>query len=166
TNATCLVSLGMVQMAAHGVDEARPTFRRALEINPGDSYVLADAGVHAIYDGRLDEARTFLDRARRLNPIPPYWFADYEALLDFSEGRFADAARGFGRGGCGKFRMIYILACLSLAGGGPELASALALVRKLEWNLEEVVNAEPFRDPEMRERLREGLRRAFAHQES
>jgi tetratricopeptide (TPR) repeat protein len=162
TNADCLASLGLAQVWASGVDAAAPAIRRALEINPGDPYVLADASVHAIYDGRIADARTLLATANRLNPIPPRWFVEYRALLDFSEGRYAESARGFSGFDTGQYQMAYHVAGLALAGDLKALAVAMADIRHRGWDLTAVPDVEPYRDPAMRERLREGLRRALA----
>ena len=162
SNAPCLACLGWAQLMAHGVEAARPAMQRALEINPGDSYVLADMGLLATYDGRLADARKLLEAALRLNPIPPYWFAGYWGIIDFAEGRFAEAARLFGQAGVGKIWMTYVLASLGHIGDGQALAEPLAQVSSRGWDLMEVVDAVPYRDPAMRERLREGLQLALS----
>lgn len=165
SNADCMACLAMAQLAAYGLEAAKPTMQRALEINPGDTYVLADMSLIAIFDGRLEDARKLLDAALRLNPIPPHWFAEYQAHIDFAEGRFAEAARRFGQCDVGKILMTHVLASLGHVGDRQALAEALAQVRSRGWDLLDVVDRAPYRDAAMRERLVEGLRMAFAAEE-
>ncbi|MFO1121547.1 MAG: winged helix-turn-helix domain-containing protein [Hyphomicrobiales bacterium] len=160
TNADCFGCLGLAQTWASGVDAAAPAFRRAMEINPGDSYVLADASVHAIYGGRLGDAHALIDEAYRLNPIPPRWFSEYRGLLDFAEGRYSDAANAFHEFISGKYQMTYYVACLGYLGDRLALASAASHVEERGMDLTAVASAEPYREPRLRERLIDGLSRA------
>jgi len=162
SNADCLACLGWAQLTAYGLEAAKPTFQRAFEINPGDTYVLADMSLFAVFDGRLADARSFLEAAVRLNPIPPYWFALHQGHLEFAEGRYAEAARLFRQGGVGKIWLTFLLASLGHIGDRQAVAEALDQVRGRGWDVMEVADQAPFRDPAMQVRLREGLRRALS----
>jgi tetratricopeptide (TPR) repeat protein len=161
SNADCFACLGLAQTWSSGWEVAAPAFQRAMEINPGDSYVLADASVHATYGGRLKEAHALIDEASRLNPIPPRWFSEYRGLLAFAEGRFSEAANAFSEFVSGKYQMTYYVSCLGHMGDRSKLESVYALVRDCEWDLETIASSEPYRDPALRERLIEGLGRAL-----
>jgi TolB-like protein len=149
------------QLWAEGVEAARPAIRRAVTLNSGDSYVLADAALHAVYDGRPDEARAFLDAADRLNPIPPRWFAEYRGLLNFAEGHHAAAAPGFaGLEHC-MFDTAYLVASLALTGDRAALGKVMQTVKARGWDLRPIAADEPYRDAAVRQRLAEGLALAY-----
>lgn len=162
SNAGCHSNVGLVRLWAEGVDAARPAFQRAIEINPGDSYVLADASVGAVYDGDLITARGLLEKACRLNPIAPPWFAEYRGLLEFAEGRYEGSIRAFGDLRNRRYNMAYVVASYGHIGDGALLPVLLSRVRESGWNLSDFAATEPFRQAYLREQLLEGIAKAYA----
>ena len=160
TNADCHSNLGLARLWAEGVDAATPAFRRALEMNAGDSYVLADASVHAVYDGLLDKSRELLTRAFQLNPVAPQWFSEYRGLLSFVEGRYAEAIHDFTGVVERMYNLTYQISCLGHLGEAGALRTILPRVRSKGWNLQSVVDGEPFRESALRDRLSEGITKA------
>jgi len=59
----------------------RASVRRALQLNPGHSDMLAMFGICFVWRAQWDEAIPLLDRALALNPLHPGWYHIPKALL-------------------------------------------------------------------------------------
>jgi tetratricopeptide (TPR) repeat protein len=73
----------------------REAAERAIGLNPNDTDLLADYGLHLIMSNDWERGRLFLKVAISLNPEPPdwywlpfvtwhYWHEEYEAALDYA----------------------------------------------------------------------------------
>jgi len=163
-SALCHTAVGLCQLWAQGVDAAAPSFEKALALNPGDPDVLCVVGQLRAYAGDLAASRDFLAQAFRLNPLPPLWFGEYRAIVDFIEGRYAEALPPFLAIPDSAFDAMYALAC---AGHLDDRAQVTACQSRFEaiirrCDLLAAAKAEPFRDPEPRQRLVAGLEKALA----
>ena len=163
-SALCHTAVGLCQLWAAGVDTAAPSFERALALNPGDPDVLCVVGQLRAYGGDLAASRDFLAQAFRLNPLPPPWFGEYRAIVHFIEGRYAEALPAFLALPDAAFDVMYALACVGQLGDGAQIAACKsrfeAIIRTRD--LLAAAKAEPFRDPEPRQRLVAGVEKALA----
>jgi TolB-like protein len=76
------------------LESALEVSKRALALNPADPGVLANRALALVYDGKGPEARMLLDLGRKLEPLPPFWFNEFNGVLAFAEGRYAEALEG------------------------------------------------------------------------
>ena len=140
---------------------------RGAALNPGDPAVLATYALALSYDGNLDEARANFDQARRLEPVPPFWFGEFEAVAAFAEGRYADCLDGVEPVTDAAWDIMYSLACYGHLGLQEKARGVLARMARMgaDFDFDTGAAHEPFRDPEVSSRLREGLARALAWRE-
>jgi TolB-like protein len=137
---------------------------RAMALNPGDPNVLANRSLALTYDGRVTDAQALLDLARRLEPLPPPWFAEFEGVLAFAEGRYAESLKGIEPLAENAWDAMYALASCGHLGLVERAKAILARFRQRgpdpDWLLG--VSHEPFEDKGVRERLISGLNTALA----
>ena len=140
---------------------------RGAALNPGDPAVLATYALALTYDGNLDEARANFDQARRLEPVPPFWFGEFEAVAAIAEGRYADCLDGVEPVTDAAWDIMYSLACYGHLGLQEKARGVLARMARMgaDFDFDTGAAHEPFRDPEVSSRLREGLARALAWRE-
>ena len=162
-NAHCHAMLGFAQLCAANLDAAVAGSELAMNLNPGDSNVLANRSYVAVYEGKTAESRQWLDRARQLNPLPPLWYGEFSSLIDFTEGHYEQAIGGFDAIPEAAWDVMYALACYGHLGLRDRAKTALEAFRQLGVEADFLFGAsrEPFRDPANRERLAEGLRKAL-----
>ena len=163
-SATCHQALGACRLWAEGTDAAAPSYARALDLNPGDPAVLVEVGVFHVFRGDITTGRSYIDQAFKLNPVPPPWYHEFRGLADFAEGRYAEALRGFEPITEPAIDIMYRLACLGHLG---ETDKARALRTRLaaaghHWDFMAGAAQEPYCNPEVRERLIDGLKRALS----
>ena len=89
------IELGLLQ-ESHDWDwpAAEASFRRALELAPGDAHALRAAGGLARVLGRIDEALELLGKALALDPLSPRTHRQ-TAMIYLAAARFDDAAAAF-----------------------------------------------------------------------
>lgn len=80
-----------VQSARGNEDLALEAGRKALDLNPNDSDVLADYGCRLIYRGRYSEGLTYAERAARWNELAPPWHLFCLFIAKSNEGHEAEA---------------------------------------------------------------------------
>ena len=164
-SAMCHTAVGLCQIWSQGVDAAAASFEKAFALNPGDPEVLWGMAQLQVYVGDLAASRDFLRQALRLNPLPALWYAECRAIGDFIEGRYAEALPAFLTIPDAAFDAMYALACLGHLEDRAQAAACKsrfeALVRTCD--LLAAAKAEPFRDPEPRQRLVAGLEKALAY---
>ena len=59
------------------------------------------------------------------------------------------------------YNITYQVSCLGHLGDAGALQSILVRVRSKRWNLQSVVDGEPFRESALRDRLSEGITKAY-----
>jgi adenylate cyclase len=160
TSAGCLSVYGFAELWLDGIDAAAPYYRKALALNRGDPGVLIELGLLNVYSGNLSVAHEFFDQAFRLNPLPPLWYAEFRAVGEFVEGRYAEALPAFAAVH-GAWDAMYQMACLGHLQDRDRIQSLRsrhsAALRR--WDMLAGASAEPFREP--RERLLAGIEKAL-----
>jgi len=72
-------------------------FKRAIDLDPNDSWSYAFASLALTLASRPDEAMRYINAAIRLDPHPPALFLSYLGYAQFNQGQFAAAAASFER---------------------------------------------------------------------
>ena len=143
-------------------DESLAAYERAIQHNPNDADILAEMGHSASVYGDTDRAVELIQRAMRLNPFYPDWYLWHlgEAYFDMSD--YDEAIRTLNKMS-DKTEAYRMLAASNALLGRMEEARRHAeqiLVTHPEFTLKHWADVPPDRNPEPRERLIEGLKRA------
>ena len=156
--------LAMSRLLVSGLDAAKPTMMKALALNPGAPSALAEMALISAYEGELQESRRWIDQAYRLNPLPPLWYGEMGGIVSFIEGRYDAVLPAFEAIPEGAWDMMYVLSCCGHLGLQDKARACLARLRQEGRNPDflQAARAEPYRDPEPRERLIAGLAKALA----
>ena len=146
------------------LDSALEVSKRSVALNPGDPGVLVNRALALSYDGKGPEAQALFDLARKLEPLPPMWFNELAAVLEFAEGRYMESLEGTEPFAEFAWDTMYALASCGHLGLAERAKEILSRFRQLgpdpDWLLG--LSHEPFRDKEVRERLAAGLNMALA----
>ena len=159
---------GMVAMVARDSETAIINFGRAVALSPNFAYAHAMLGAATAYSGDGDKALHHVDTAIRLSPRDTFIdkFYVYQSLAHFQAARYADAAAAAHQAIQIKpeHANSHMLAAASYALAGEEELAARALdaftTLVPETTAANVERAIAFRDPAVRARVAEGLRRA------
>jgi len=164
TDAKGFLTCGFGQFWTHGLEAAKGSLDQAIALNPSESDALANRGLASAYECDTSEARSWLVRATALNPIPPLCCAEFKGIVDFVDGRYAEALPGLEAIPDGAWEMMYALACYGHLGLADKARVVLARFAAEGRNPDFVAAAgrEPYRNPEVRNRLIEGLKKALA----
>jgi TolB-like protein len=160
-NAGCHGARGFGQLYLGDIAGATESYHKALSFNPGDSHILVEFGRLHVYLGQLPVSRDYFERAFRLNPLPPLWFAEIVAVAHFVEGSYKKALPAFMAIPDGAWDCMYALACLGHLGDLEQARSLIERYSARRWDFFKGAAAEPFVDPEPRQRLIAGLKKAL-----
>ena len=83
--------LGFVYLWSKETAKANKMYKKALELNPNDSDVMAEYADALQYEGRFEECEKLLKEAMRLNPFYPDWYPWYLADAYYAMERYEDA---------------------------------------------------------------------------
>lgn len=162
-NALHFVGYSIYVGIVEGIGPSRAAIDHALSLNPGDIYANVQRALVAVYEGQNDLAKEWLRRSQKLSPNPLPWVAEYVSLIAFQEERYRDAIPGLAAKSACAWQMMYLISCHGHLG---ECDKARAIVERFasEGRVFDFLTAaarEPYRSPEPRERLIEGLRKAL-----
>lgn len=164
--ATARVMLGNALVMARRYDEGLAQAERALELEPTSADVLYNYATILLYIGRGEEAIPFFNSAIRLNPKPPNLYLRHLASAYRDTGRYEEAIslvkKAIEREPRDIISHIILTATYSMAGREEEARAAAAEILKInpKFSLERFVKVHPYKDPVMRERYYNSLRRA------
>ena len=138
--------------------------RRAIELNPNDSWILADLGIFLAYSGEWEKGEEWITRARALNPKLHPGYGNAFHLHAIARGDYEEAKNVMaGMGGAdGPMNMASLAAAYALNG---EQKEAEALLAELRERFPDRLNDPlvPFRargmPADFTEKQRRGLRR-------
>ena len=143
-------------------DESLAAYERAIQYNPNDADILAEMGHSASVYGEPERAVELIERAMRLNPFYPDWYLWHlgEAYFDMSDYEEAIRTLTQMRDKTEAYRML--TASTALLGRMDEAKrhAEQILLTHPEFTLKHWENVPPDRNPEPRERLIEGLKKA------
>jgi tetratricopeptide (TPR) repeat protein len=125
-------ALFVARFAAGDLKGFREAADRAVTLNPNNTDILADYGLHLVMSNDWERGRLFLKVALSLNPEPPDWYwmpfvswyfwnGDYEAALDY-----ALKIQGTG------FYWTYCLQAMAYVGVGAMDEARASIARLLE----------------------------------
>ncbi|MEM7069060.1 MAG: tetratricopeptide repeat protein [Pseudomonadota bacterium] len=143
-------------------DDSLAAYERAIQYNPNDADILAEMGHSASVFGDTDRAVELINRAMQLNPFYPDWYLWHlgEAFFDMCD--YEEAIRTLNKmhDKTDAYRML--TASNALLGRMDEAKrnAEQVLITHPEFTIGHWANVPPDRNPEPRERLIEGLRKA------
>ena len=163
-NSTCHAIHAWTLLCTNDREGAVRTGRRGVVLNPCNPAALVNCALALAYDGSYAEARGLFSQARRLEPLPPPWFGEFEGVAAFAEGDYATCLAGVEPIPEPAWDVMYALACYGHLGQRDKAAAAVARLPDQGRNIDFMLGVahEPFRDPEVRERLTAGLRIALS----
>lgn len=153
------------QILGEGREAFENYARKAIELNPNDSFVLADLGTWMAYAGEWETGKEWVTRAKALNPKHQSWWDFIWQLHAYRQGDYEasiEHARTVNLPG--NYMVQAALAAAYAMNGQQERAEA-TLARVLELKPDYADDPQqPFRargmEPELIDGLMEGLRRA------
>lgn len=161
TNAMCHCVRGFCQIYLGDLAAAVESYRKAASLNPGDPHIHVEGALLHIYQAQLPIGRDYFAQAFKLNPLPPLWYAEFAAVAHFVEGSYEKALPAFLAIPDGAWDCMYALACLGHLGDLQQARSLIKRYSPRQWDYFRGAAAEPFIDPEPRERLIAGLRKVL-----
>jgi adenylate cyclase len=91
-DSVCQSSLGLVYLNSRAHDLAEHHYRKALELNPNRSALLASMGFLCSYLGKPEEGIVYLKEARQLDPFfEPSWYWPTLAIAQFIAHEYDEA---------------------------------------------------------------------------
>jgi len=160
-NAGCHCARAYCKLYVSDISAAAESYRKAFSLNPGDPHVLVEMGLLHAYLGHLPVSKDYFTQASRLDPLPPLWYAEFAGVAHFVECSYDKALPAFLAIPDGAWDCMYALGCL---GQMDDLAQARALIKRYshrQWDFLKGAVAEPFVDPEPRQRLIAGLKKVL-----
>ncbi len=164
--ATARSALGYSLVMARRYDEGLAQAERALELEPTSADVIYHYATILLFIGRGEEAIPFFKSAIRLNPKPPNKYIRHLASAYRDTGRYEEAIalvkKAIERDPRDIISHIILTATYSMAGREEDARAAAAEILKINphFSLERFVKVHPYKDPVMRERYYNSLRRA------
>jgi TolB-like protein/Tfp pilus assembly protein PilF len=164
--ATARVTLGYTLVMARHYDEGLAQAERAFELEPTSADVIYNYATILLFIGRGEEAIPFFNSAIRLNPKPPNKYIRHLASAYRDTGRYEEAIalvkKAIDREPRDIISHIILTATYGMAGRDEEACTAAAEVIKInpKFSLERFVKVHPYKDPAMRERYINSLRKA------
>lgn len=167
-NARVLAVAAWSLASLSGVLERAVTFcERALYLQPNSSYVLTNCGWVLIYTDECERALACLEKARRLNPLDPRGYITLNAIgaVHFMGSRFKETEqftrRALEMNPNHPISLRYLTAALAQMGRLAEAAEVGRVLQSTRWEaMRTHLTRTCYRNPEKRELLFDGLRRA------
>lgn len=143
-------------------DESLAAYERAIKFNPNDADILAEMGHSASVYGDPQRAVELIERAMRLNPFYPDWYLWHLGEAYFDMNDYEEAIRTLTQmhDKTEAYRML--TASNALLGRMDEARRNAEKILEThpEFTLKHWENVPPDRNPEPRDRLIEGLKKA------
>lgn len=161
-DARAYAALGNACLYKRQYDESLASYERAIEFNPNDADILAEMGHSVGVYGDTDRAVTLIKRAMHLNPYYPDWYLWHLGEAYFDKCDYEEAIQTLNKMH-DKTEAYRMLTASNALIGNLDAAKTLAqqlLVTHPEFTIQHWANVPPDRNPEPRERLIEGLRKA------
>lgn len=153
--------LGAICLTKRDYERAEKHYERARELNPNDSDILAQTSNFYSFVGRPAEALSSIQRAMDLNPHHDDWYWAEMGLAQFAAGDCAAAIDAFLNCATPRELDLAVMAAASALVGLEKEAQDYANRLTAEnpgITIETVLENEPFRLPEDRERIERGLK--------
>ncbi|MEN6319966.1 MAG: tetratricopeptide repeat protein [Syntrophaceae bacterium] len=164
--ATAYAGLGYTLVMARQYDEGLAQAERAIELAPTSADIIYNYAVILLFIGRGEEAIPFFKSAIRLNPKPPNLYLRHLASAYRDTGQYEEAItlvkKAIEREPRDIISHIILTATYGMAGREEEARAAAAEILKInpQFSLERFVKIHPYKDPAMRERYYNSLRKS------
>ncbi len=120
-------------------DKFQAEMQRALDLNPNDPEILAEAGHYLSFMGDYDRGVELSRRAKQLNPLHPGWYHFSAARYHYNQCEYESVLVDVARIGMPAFYWVHILSAAALGQlGRPEAAVSLARIGSLKCGLSPV----------------------------
>ncbi len=159
-------TLGYALVMARRYDEGLAQAERALELEPTSADIIYFYATILLFIGRGEEAIPFFQSAIRLNPKPPNTYIRHLASAYRDTGRYEEAIslvkKAIEREPRDIISHIILTATYGMAGREEEARVAADEILKINphFSLERFVKIHPYKDPVMRDRYYNSLRKA------
>jgi TolB-like protein/class 3 adenylate cyclase/Tfp pilus assembly protein PilF len=155
-------ALGWAQLFKRQHDESLAAYAQAISLNPNDADVLAEMGHAVSCCGETERGVSLLKRAMRLNPYAPDWYLWHLGEAYFDLGDYEQAIRTLNKMHDKSEAYRLLTASYALVDRMDEARAHKALLLKThpDFSLAHWRTVPPDRNPEPRERLITGLRKA------
>ena len=122
--------LGIVHYFQRDIGKFEAEIQRALDLNPNDPEILAEAGHYLSYMGQFERGIALSRRAIELNPLHPGWYHFGYARLHYYQKRYEDMLVDVQRISMPDFYWWHLLNAAALGQlGRAEAAASLALMK-------------------------------------
>ena len=123
--------LAIVHYFQKDIGKFEAEVQRALDLNPHDPEILAEAGHYLSYLGEIGRGYEYSKQAQALNPLHPGWYHFSVALLNYHQGRYEDMLLDVQRISMPNFFWTHLLNAAALGRlGRDEAGASLALMEK------------------------------------
>lgn len=116
--------LAIVHYFQRDIGKFDAEMQRALDLNPHDPEILAEAGHYFCFKGEIERGIELSKRAQVLNPLHPGWYHFSPALLSYHQGRYQDMLQDVQRISMPNFFWTHLLNAAALGRMGKEEAGA------------------------------------------
>jgi len=158
--------LGYSLTMARKYDEAIFHVKRGLKLEPNSADVVCIYAIVLLYTGRQEESLSFFKSAIQLNPKPPNTYLLHYAAALRDVGRYeesiAQVKKAIEREQRDLLSYIVMASSYSMAGQEKEAHAAATEVLKInpKFSLEQIEKTTPHKDPAIRARFIDSLRKA------
>ena len=114
--------LAVVHYFQRDIGKFDAEMQRALDLNPHDPEILAEAGHYFCFKGEIERGIELSKHARALNPLHPGWYHFSPALLNYHQGRYEDMLMDVQRISMPSFFWTHLLNAAALGRMGHEKA--------------------------------------------
>ncbi len=163
-DSVCQSALGLVYLNRRAHDLAEHHYRKAVELNPNRSALLASLGFLYSYLGRPEEGIGYLKQARLLDPFfEPSWYWPTLAVTHFIAREYDQAiAAILHTQETSSWTEALLAACYAYKNSPLEARHHAAEALRLapDFSIEKTMRREPFKRDADRQHLVEGLSRA------
>jgi len=160
--ARAYAALGNAFLYKREHDASLAAYERAIGFNPNDADILAEMGHSASVNGETERAVQLIQRAMRLNPYFPDWYLWHlgEAYFDMLDYEQAIRTLNQMHDKTEAYRMLAASSALLDRMDEAHRYAGQILVTHPEFTIKHWTNVPPDRNPEPRERLIAGLKKA------
>lgn len=154
--------LGIVHFFRKDIGKFEAEMQRALDLNPNDPEILAEAGHYLSFMGEFDRGIALSRRAIELNPLHPGWYHFSFARLHYYQRRYEETLVDVQRISLPDFFWTHLLTAAALGQLGREdAARSLALMNEAKPGVSAVDEMRKWNAaPRDFDHLLEGLRKA------
>jgi TolB-like protein len=125
--------LAIVHFFRKDIGKFEVEMQRAVDLNPNDPEILAEAGHYLTFVGEFERGRGFSNRAQKLNPLHPGWYHFSPALRHYHQRKYEEVLVDVQRISMPDFYWAHILKAATLGQlGRDEAVASLAMLKSVK----------------------------------